>query len=99
MDVKTLTKSLEEVDAYTRGQLKLKVTSVTPPHVDVKRVRTQIGISQKEFADRFGLKVAAVRNWEQGLREPEGPTRTLLALIERNPRLIESEIEKMRATA
>lgn len=96
MDAKVLTKSLEEVARFERGEIQLKTTEVVPPLIDVKRLRSDIGLSQAEFAARFGFSTAAIRNWEQGLREPEGPARTLLALIERNPRLIETEIRKLR---
>ncbi|MEO8247768.1 MAG: helix-turn-helix domain-containing protein [Burkholderiales bacterium] len=96
MNVENLARSLEEVQAHARGETKLKVTEIRPPRVDVKRIRASLGdVSQKEFARRYGLSLAAVRNWEQGLREPEGPARTLLALIERNPEFILREVEKL----
>lgn len=97
MDAKVLKKSLEEVIRFERGELQLKTTEVVPPLIDVKKLRADIGLSQSDFAARYGFSTAAIRNWEQGLREPEGPARTLLALIERNPQLIEREISKLRA--
>jgi DNA-binding transcriptional regulator YiaG len=53
--------------------------------VDVKALRTRLGISQEAFAGRYGLDVATVRNWEQGRTKPEGPAAALLQLIERDP--------------
>jgi len=38
---------------------------------------------QEEFAGWFGFSVSTLRHWEQGLREPEGPTRAYLLLIDR----------------
>lgn len=99
MDPKALAKSLKEIEAHHRGAIKLRVIEVAPPAVDVKRIRSSLGLSQQEFAARFSLSLATVRNWEQGSREPEGPARTLLALIDKNPKLIEAEIKKLRATA
>lgn len=96
MNAKALTKSLEEVARFERGEVQLKTTAVVPPLIDVKRLRSAIGLSQSEFASRFGFSTAAIRNWEQGLRDPEGPARTLLALIERNPKLIEREIRQLQ---
>ncbi len=96
MDAKALTKSLKEVAQFERGELRLKTTAVVPPLIDVKQLRSAIGLSQSEFANRFGFSTAAIRNWEQGLRDPEGPARTLLALIERNPKLIEREIRQLQ---
>lgn len=97
MDAKTLNKSLNEVLAFERGEIDLKTTEVAPPLIDVKRLRAKIGLSQSEFASRFGFSAAAIKNWEQGIRQPEGPARILLALIEQNPKLIEKEIKKLQA--
>lgn len=99
MDTKKLAKSLEEISLYNEGKIQLKVTAVAPPQVDVKVIRSRTGLTQKDFADHFGFSTAAIRNWEQGLREPEGPARTLLSLIDRNPKLIEQEIQNLRMAA
>jgi putative transcriptional regulator len=96
MDAKALIRSLDDVARFERGEIELKTTAVIPPMIDVKKLRSEVGLSQNAFASRFGFSTAAIRNWEQGLREPEGPARTLLALIERNPKLIENEIKKLR---
>ena len=96
MNAKALIRSLEEVSRFERGEIKLRTTQVVPLLIYVKTLRSNLGLSQREFAERYGFSAAAIRNWEQGLREPEGPARTLLALIERNPRLIESELKKLR---
>ena len=98
MHAKALAKSLKEVAAYQRGETSLRSIDVVPPSVNVKKLRSALGLSQQEFAVRYGFSTATVRNWEQGTREPEGPARTLLALIDRNPQLIEAEIRKLRAT-
>jgi DNA-binding transcriptional regulator YiaG len=58
--------------------------------VDVKALRSRLGLSQEAFAGRYGLDVATVRNWEQGRTTPEGPAATLLQLIDRDPdRIVE----------
>ena len=36
----------------------------------IKEVRTVLGISQQEFADRIGIKRGAVANYEVGRNEP-----------------------------
>lgn len=53
--------------------------------VDVKALRERLGLSQAEFAGRFGLDVANVRNWEQRRTRPDGAAATLLYLIDRDP--------------
>lgn len=36
----------------------------------IKKVRTALGLSQQEFADRIGIKRGAVANYEVGRNEP-----------------------------
>lgn len=60
-----------------------------PDHIDVASIRHKLGLSQEEFALRFGLDVATVRNWEQGRYQPDGAARVLLKVIERHPAVVE----------
>jgi putative transcriptional regulator len=63
-----------------------------PLTVDVVMIRKRTGLSQAEFACRIGVPVGTLRNWEQGRRSPQGPARILLALLERNPRIVEDTL-------
>jgi len=36
----------------------------------------------------IGVSVAALRNWEQGRRSPEGPARALLQVAAENPEAV-----------
>jgi putative transcriptional regulator len=59
-----------------------------PPQVDAgyaRRVRSQTRLTQAEFASRIGVPVETVRNWEQGKRQPRGPARALLKLLDQAP--------------
>lgn len=53
------------------------------PHVRI--VRMTLGMTQQEFAGAYGIPVATLRDWEQGRREPDQASKTLLKLIERMP--------------
>jgi DNA-binding transcriptional regulator YiaG len=64
---------------------KVKVRRIRLRPVDVKALRTRLRISQEDFAGRYGLDVATLRNWEQGRTTPEGPAAALLQLIDRDP--------------
>ena len=57
--------------------------------VDVKGIRQGLGLSQTQFARRFGFSAGAVRGWEQGLRQPEAAARILLLVIARNPGVVD----------
>lgn len=59
---------------------------------DVRAIRQRLGLSQEAFARRFQLALRTVQEWEQGRRIPEGPGRTLLLLIERDPQGVEQAL-------
>ena len=61
--------------------------------VNAKAIRTKLGMTQQAFAARFGFSVNTLRHWEQGKREPEGPTRAYLLVIERAPRVVEKALK------
>jgi putative transcriptional regulator len=56
-----------------------------PQEIDVKAIRTKLGITQQEFAGRFGFSIKTLQHWEQKHRAPEGPTRAYLLVIDRDP--------------
>lgn len=81
---------LQNAVAYAKGNTRGARTHVVrvPAPVDVRKVRERLGMSQGEFAAQFGISTATLRNWEQGRREPEGPARVLLNIIEREPEAV-----------
>ena len=62
---------------------------VQAPETDVRKVRQRMGLSQAQFATKFGFPPATLRNWEQGRSRPDAPTRVLLAVIARHPEAVE----------
>ena len=86
---------LEEAIAWTRGENEnVRVTLVHVPEVDVREVRTRMGLSQAQFAAKFGFPPATLRNWEQGRARPDAPARVLLAVIARHPEAVEDVLRK-----
>ena len=57
--------------------------------VDVRAIRQQLGLSQPDFAKRFGFTTSAVREWEQGRRQPEAAARVLLLVIASRPEVVD----------
>jgi putative transcriptional regulator len=45
---------------------RVRVTLVQVPDVDVRDVRQRMGLSQAQFATKFGFPPATLRNWQQG---------------------------------
>ena len=48
---------------------------------DVKRIRTKIGLTQKELAEKIGITQRAVQKWEAGGVVPESKKKMLLSLL------------------
>lgn len=86
---------LEQAIAWTRAENNdVRVTLIRAPEVDVREVRTNMGLSQAEFATKFGFPPATLRNWEQGRSRPDAPTRVLLAVIAKHPEAVEDVLRK-----
>lgn len=64
-----------------------------PAAVDVRAIREGLGLSQPAFARRFGFSPSAVREWEQGRRQPEAAARVLLLVIARSPETVDEAIQ------
>ncbi|MBS62104.1 helix-turn-helix domain-containing protein [Salinisphaera sp.] len=52
---------------------------------DVKAVRVKVGMTQRQFAASFGISLGTLRHWERGDRQPHGPARVLLNVLNRRP--------------
>jgi putative transcriptional regulator len=65
-----------------------RVVFPPPRGEDVKLIRGRLGLSQEQFAKRFGFSVETIRNYEQGHRQPNGPARTLLRVIANEPEAV-----------
>lgn len=90
----SIRRSLEEAVSYAKGEAAAKAYRVhVPENIDVKAIRTKLGMTQEEFAGRFGFSVNTLRHWEQGLRQPEGPTRAYLLVIDRAPKAVQNALQ------
>jgi putative transcriptional regulator len=68
-------------------------TPASPPKtVDVRAIRRRLGLTQEQFALRFGLDIDALRNWEHGRRQPDTAARSYLRVIERSPAQVEDAL-------
>jgi len=77
---------LDEIKAWQSGKKKLKTIEISMPAAhDVAIIRNKLGLSQESFATLMGVKVATLRNWEQGRREPQGSARSLLLIAKKMP--------------
>jgi putative transcriptional regulator len=82
--------ALGEVLAHVRGEVDLPCRIVDDPSAKrILALRKRMKLSRRKFADRFGLDVRAVQDWEQGRRLPDRAARVLLTVIEHDPKAVE----------
>ena len=87
--------SLKEAVDWVEGKnVRVRVTKVEVPMIDVRATRRRLGLSQAAFAAKFGFQPATLRNWEQGRTRPDGPARVLLTVIARHPEAVEDALRK-----
>lgn len=53
--------------------------------VEVLRLRKKLNVSQAVFAAMLNASVQTVRAWEQGLKQPSGPSLRLLEVARNHP--------------
>ncbi len=64
----------------------------------VRVLRMALGMTQDEFARAYGIPVGTLRDWEQGRREPDQASKTLLKLIEIMPHEVKAALADATAT-
>ncbi|HTO67890.1 MAG TPA: helix-turn-helix domain-containing protein [Bradyrhizobium sp.] len=60
----------------------------------VRDLRRRAQLTQQQFAEKLGVPVETIRNWEQGKRAPRGPARALLAVIAHAPETVFAALAK-----
>ena len=56
--------------------------------IDVKAIRSNVQMTQTEFASNFGISLGTLRHWERGDRTPRGPALVLLTVLSKNPNAV-----------
>jgi Predicted transcriptional regulator len=78
--------SLEEAVEIKNGTA--EASRITRYEVeDVKAIRTQLQVSQVEFAAALGTSVDTIKSWETKRRNPTGLAAKVLGVIKDNPDL------------
>ena len=86
MSGKRIIEGMKEALAISKGELPKTAYKIhIPENIDVKAIRDKMGLSQSSFANRFGLSVYSLRNWEQGKRQPDPAARAYLKVIDKAP--------------
>lgn len=88
-----LKKGLEEAIAWEQGKIDLRTSTLSlpdkPPKMSKKQIKELreniLNVSQPVFALILGVSPAAVKAWEQGLKQPSGTARRLMQLFKKDP--------------
>jgi putative transcriptional regulator len=87
---KRLIGAAKEARAIARGEADKKTYRIhVPTEVDVAKLRAKLGLSQSEFARRYGFTPATVKDYEQGRSTPNGAIRAYLMVIAKDPNAVE----------
>jgi DNA-binding transcriptional regulator YiaG len=104
--------ALEEAVAFERRELpamrvdRVDITArnarATPAPAytagEIREIRRRLSLSQPVFAEMLNVSASTVRAWEQGTREPDGPTRRLLQVADLHPEALTDAVYGTRAT-
>ena len=78
--------SMQQAELIAKGEM--KPANVTRYEIaDVKAIRAQLDVSQKELANAMDVSIDTVKSWEQGRRNPTGLASKVLTLLSREPEL------------
>ena len=84
---KSISNGLKEAIDYSKGNT-VGAREFKPIHIDVKKLRERIGMSQPKFAASFGISLGTLRHWERGDRYPQGAALVLLNLLSKDPNTV-----------
>lgn len=89
-----ITEALVEPVIAEAGSFELPYRSFAE---QVKLLRQQLSLTQEEFAQRFGIPSANVKNWEQPARgtRPDTAARLLISMIKEDAEAVAALIRKV----
>ena len=83
-----LQESIEALRSFNRGENNLRTHPVDRSVPSPAEIRRRLNVTQQAFAGLLGVSVRTIQDWEQGRRQPTGPAKTLLRIIDRNPEVL-----------
>ncbi len=84
-----------EMVAIEKGLVKPDPSMVHKTFVpDTRAIRKKTGLSQSRFAEKFGIGLRQIQQWEAGRRHPVGPLVHFLQLIDNQPEIVAKVVEE-----
>ncbi len=91
---RVLVDSARLIARHMQGKIDLPAKTVRLlPEVDVRAIRKSQGLTREQFAERYGLQVRAIQEWEQGRRKPEPAVRAYMLVIKNQPAAVRRALE------
>jgi putative transcriptional regulator len=79
---------------YLRGEkTKGRAHYIIAAEIDVKSIREKTGLTQERFAETYGFSLSTLKKWESGNRQPEGPAKAYLMVINERPNVVKKALE------
>ena len=86
---KSVLRGAEQALAHVRGKKETGRTHfVITAEIDVKAIRKNLGMTQKAFAETYGVPLGTLKNWEGGHRKPDGAAKAYLLVINERPNVV-----------
>ncbi|MBL0157859.1 MAG: helix-turn-helix domain-containing protein [Bryobacterales bacterium] len=82
---------IQHSDPVPRPRPEVRAARV-PASLDVQVIRKRTGLSQAEFARRYGFNVRTLQDWERGRGMPDGAVRAYLTVIAKTPKAVEKAL-------
>ena len=94
------TELLPQPDGSLIRRITDKMGNVTEDTISAEQrlsldARTQLKMSQQQFAAMLGISVRTLHDREQGRREPSGAARTLLKIAASHPEVVRKAIQSV----
>jgi putative transcriptional regulator len=96
-----LDEALNEALEYVRGNVKLRTKEVFIPDSpkkyraeEIKKLRSKLGITQKDLAAWLNVSLNTVQAWEQNTRNPSHSSLRLLEIFDKDFSVIEQMLKK-----
>jgi putative transcriptional regulator len=87
---------LQSVREMNAGKGKVVAQVEVPP---VTNARMKSGLSQAQFSELLGVSVRTLQDWEQGRRQPSAAARTLIAIAELKPKVLQQVFKDLAGTS
>lgn len=78
---------LEEAIDFDKGK-PTGASIIIPRTVDIKAIRSDLGMTQEQFSQRFDIPLGTLRKWERNERIPDRMACAFLKVLQHSPQTV-----------